>query len=78
MMTAVSGGTGWGTVLVVSVVAAVLLVAAVGLCVALRQPTRPVLSPSERPAIGVLEERLARGEIGIEEFEQRLFALRMY
>ena len=76
MMAGLGGSAVYGTALVIGAVAAVLLLVAVAL--AGRRPGPPALRGGEHPAVGVLKDRLARGEIGTEEFEQRLFTLLMH
>jgi uncharacterized membrane protein len=70
-----AGYGAYGPALLAGTVSAVALVAAVALGVTGRRPRRPVLPGAEHPAVAVLKDRLARGEIDVEEFEQRLFTL---
>ena len=75
MLAGYGGPAGPGFALLAGTVAATLL-ALIVLVVALAHRSRPAMAPvAEHPAIGVLKERLARGEIDTEEFERRLFAL---
>jgi putative membrane protein len=71
-------GAGW-TLIVFAVLLPVLLLAG-GLLIAqlLREPARPPGAPAEPlgAAEQVLADRLARGEIETEEYEQRLRTLR--
>jgi uncharacterized membrane protein len=78
MMAALGGQAAYSTALLLGTVAAVLLVAVVGLGFLRRQPERPTLHTGEHPAVGILKDRLARGEIDADEFEQRLLTLMMY
>lgn len=75
MMTGLGGMAGYPIAALAGTAAAVVLVLVVLLVVLARRP-RPALAPRpEHPAIALLKERLARGEIDPEEFEQRLFSL---
>ncbi|MGY1643819.1 hypothetical protein ACI782_22150 [Geodermatophilus sp. SYSU D00703] len=74
-------GWGWFTM---TVSALLLLALVVGGIVALarvaqqpsvRTPPQPAASPPPRPAEDVLAERLARGEISVDEYRERLAAL---
>jgi len=76
MMTGFGGQAAYGFALVSGVFAAVVLTVIVAV---LAGRSRPVaVQAVEHPAIGLLKERLARGEIDAEEFERRLFALQLY
>jgi putative membrane protein len=78
MMAALGGPAGSWPALVTGAVAAVLLTAAVALVAAARRPRPAALPGPEHPAVGLLKDRLARGEIDAEEFERRVFILMMY
>lgn len=67
-------GIGWFLVVIAIVLPALLLAA--GLLVAQFQRSPGATAPQEPEAERVLADRLARGEIGAEEFEQRVRALR--
>jgi uncharacterized membrane protein len=78
MMAALGGQAPYGAALMLATVVAVLLVAVATFGHLPRQPQPPAVHSTEHPAIGTLKDRLARGEIDPEEFEQRLFALLMH
>jgi putative membrane protein len=67
-------GAGWSLIVFAIVLPALLL--AVGLLVGQFRNGPGAARPPESDAEGLLAERLARGEIDAEEFEQRLRALR--
>jgi uncharacterized membrane protein len=79
MMAGFGGQSGYGIALLIGTAAALLLAVVVaGMLLAARRP-HPAPRPAiEHPAIAVLKERLARGEIDPEEFERRLFTLLMH
>jgi len=78
MMAGFGGQAAYGIALVVGVFAAVVLGVVVIVAVLARRPRPVAVQFAEHPAVGLLKERLARGEIDAEEFERRLFALQMY
>ena len=71
-------GIGWFLIIVAFALPALLLAAGLLVAQFQRGPrSEPgATTPPEREAERVLAERLARGEIGAEEFEQRVRALR--
>ena len=74
MMAGFGGWGGYGMALLVGTAAAAAL-AVLAVALLARQLRPAVARRPEDPAIAVLKERLARGEIDPEEFERRLFAL---
>jgi len=78
MMAGFGGQAGDGFALLVGTAAAVVL-AVVVVAVASAVRSRPAaVRGGEHPAVGILKERLARGDIDAEEYERRLFALLMH
>jgi len=78
MMAGFGGQASYGIALLSGVFAAVVL-GVVVIVAMFAGRSRPVaVRAVEHPAIGLLKERLARGEIDAEEFERRLFALQMH
>jgi putative membrane protein len=76
MMYHASGmGVGWWSFIAIALVLPVLVLAA-GLVFAQFQRPADKPGPQRPDAEEVLADRLARGEIGAEEYEQRLHALR--
>jgi putative membrane protein len=69
-------GMGVGWLLIVFAIVLPTLLLAAGLLIAQYQRNPAATSPQEPQAERVLADRLARGEIGAEEYEQRLRALR--
>jgi len=76
MMAGFGGQAAYGFAFVVGVFAAAVL--GVVVAVFARRPRPVAVQVVEHPAVGLLKERLARGEIDAEEFERRLFALELH
>ena len=67
------GGGGFGMIfgIIVMIVVIAAIVGVIVLLVRWLTPARPQRGGSERTALGILEERFARGEIDAQEFQER-------
>jgi putative membrane protein len=70
-------GAGWIVMVVAVALPALLIGAALLLAQLGRAPAGPPIPDPVQDAQRVLADRFARGEIGAEEYDQRLFTLRV-